>query len=425
MIAYTLTNNSITVVLNNKVYTVSNGQPQWEPVLEAIRNNDEKTLHDVLSVANTIVAFTEGNVTIKDNQVFYRNVPLDNYVVEKVLDFAKNKLPLQPILRFINNLMKNPSRSAVQELYKFLEHKNMPITPDGNFLAYKGVQSDYYSKTAGSIIVIKGKVVNGKIYNGIGEEIEVERNGVCDDRNQGCSSGLHAGSVTYATDFGRGGHVVIVEINPIDVVSVPDDCSCQKLRACRYKVVGEYEVPLDHNYNNSYSNEDWNDNDDDDGDDDGDTFEEACCGDDGDEDYDESTEQCQCPDCLQNQSEPTKASTLDDVNKLFEPLFAPKPKSNPELNYESQFDSLFNPNPNLPSNAAPNLEAEIKRLIESANADIKQKLDETAEYLRAFSAQINVPKTQPVPTAEQLKKTAKTALEQLRDALDNYKNTSK
>ena len=289
-------------------------------------------------------------------------------------------------------------------------------------MAYKGVQGDYYSKTAGSIIVIKGKVVNGKIYNGIGEEIEVERNGVCDDRNQACSSGLHAGSVTYATNFGRGGHVVIVEINPIDVVSVPDDCSCQKLRACRYKVVGEYEVPLDHNYNNSYSNEDWNDND---GDDDGDTFEEACCGDDGDEDYDESPEQCQCPDCLQNQSEPTKAYTLDDVNKLFEPMFDPKPKSNPELNYDSQFDSLFNPNPTLPSNAAPNLEAEIKRLIEIANADIKQKLDETAEYLRAFSAQINVPKTQPVPTAEQLKETAKTALEQLRDALDNYKNPSK
>ena len=106
MIAYTLTNNSITVVLDNKVHTVSNGQSHWEPVLDAIRNNDKAKLHAVLSVANTIVTFTEGNVTVKDNQVFYRNVPLDNYVVDKVLEFSKNKLPLQPILRFINNLMK-------------------------------------------------------------------------------------------------------------------------------------------------------------------------------------------------------------------------------------------------------------------------------------------------------------------------------
>lgn len=258
MIAYTLTNNSITVVLNNKVYTVNNGQPQWEQVLTAIRENDEKELFNVLTIANSITSFTEGNVTVKDNQVFYRGQPLDNYVVEKVLTFAKNKLPLQPILRFINNLMKNPSRRAVQELYKFLEHKSMPITPDGNFLAYKGVQSDYYSKTAGSIIVVQGKVLNGRIFNGIGEVIEVERNGVCDDKNVGCSSGLHAGSVKYATDFGAGGKVVLVEINPADVVSVPDDCNCQKLRTCKYKVVGEYEVPLNDDYHNVYSNEDWN-----------------------------------------------------------------------------------------------------------------------------------------------------------------------
>jgi hypothetical protein len=387
MIAYTLTNNSITVVLNNKVYTVSSGQPQWESVLDAIRNNDEKKLHDVLSVANTIVSFTEGNVTVKDNQVFYRNVPLDNYVVEKVLDFAKNKLPLQPILRFINNLMKNPSRRAVQELYKFLEHKNMPITPDGNFLAYKGVQSDYYSKTAGSIIVIKGTVKDGKIYNGIGEVIEVERNGVCDDKNLGCSSGLHAGSVAYATEFGRGGRVVIVEINPADVVSVPDDCNCQKLRACTYKVVGEYEVPLDHNYNNSYSNEDWNDDDD--------TFEEDC-GDDGDESFDEfdESDECGCTICQQ-----AKSDNDEELSELVGGIPTPAPEKETK----------------------PDLEAEIKRLIESANADIKSKLNETAERLRAFSEQISTPQTKPVPTAEQLQKTAKTALEQLRDALDKLK----
>ena len=389
MIAYTLTNNSITVVLNNKVYTVSNGQPQWEPVLEAIRNNDEVQLHAVLSVANTITSFTEGNVTVKDNQVFYRNVPLDNYVVEKVLEFAKNKLPLQPILRFINNLMKNPSRRAVQELYKFLENKNMPITPDGNFLAYKGIQSDYFSKTAGNIIVIKGKVVDGKIYNGIGHEIEVERNGVCDDKNLGCSSGLHAGSVQYATDFGRGGKVVIVEINPADVVSVPDDCSCQKLRACAYKVVGEYEVPLDHNYNNSYANEDWI-SDDDDGD-----GEFGTCGygdeEFGDEEFgdDGSQEQCPCPDCSQN----------------------------------SQFDSLFNTN--VPtyvtqSNSQPNLQDEIKRLIESTNEDIKKKLDETSNILRSYSEKINTSSTPPASTAQQLKITAKTAIDQLRDALEKF-----
>jgi hypothetical protein len=39
--------------------------------------------------------------------------------------------------------------------------------------------------------------------------------------------------------------LVVVEINPADVVSIPTDCECQKLRTCKYKVVSEYEVPLE------------------------------------------------------------------------------------------------------------------------------------------------------------------------------------
>jgi hypothetical protein len=41
------------------------------------------------------------------------------------------------------------------------------------------------------------------------------------------------------------GKLVLVEINPADVVSIPLDCECQKLRTCKYMVVQEYEVPLE------------------------------------------------------------------------------------------------------------------------------------------------------------------------------------
>jgi hypothetical protein len=39
--------------------------------------------------------------------------------------------------------------------------------------------------------------------------------------------------------------MVLVEIDPADVVSIPTDCEFQKLRTCRYKVVAECERPLD------------------------------------------------------------------------------------------------------------------------------------------------------------------------------------
>ena len=35
---------------------------------------------------------------------------------------------------------------------------------------------------------------------------------------------------------------MVVEIDPSDVVSVPHDCDCQKLRTSKYKVVGHYET---------------------------------------------------------------------------------------------------------------------------------------------------------------------------------------
>jgi hypothetical protein len=127
----------------------------------------------------------------------------------------------------------NPSKRAVDELYTFLEHRALPITDNGNFLAYKAVNSDYTDK------------YSGKFLNTIDSVLEMPRNKVDDDKNVGCSYGFHAGTIEYAKQFSGGiGRIVLVEINPSDVVSIPTDCEFQKLRTCKYKVVGEYEIDL-------------------------------------------------------------------------------------------------------------------------------------------------------------------------------------
>lgn len=264
MLSTSITNNSITIVVTNangnKVFTINKTHPNYDQVLDAIRNGEESKIESLCNIATAVENFYEGKVSVKNGQIYYGNLAVNGPIVDRVIEFAKNKLPVQPLLKFINKLYENPSARAVNELYSFLEHKNMPITPDGNFLAYKGVRSDYYSITAGNIQLVEGKVdSSGRIFNGVGEEIAVVRNQVCDDKNTGCSKGLHAGSVKYATEFGAGGKVVIVEINPADVVSIPTDCECQKLRTCAYKVVGEYQVPLDNNYCDEYCDDECSD----------------------------------------------------------------------------------------------------------------------------------------------------------------------
>ena len=144
--------------------------------------------------------------------------------------------------------MANPSRRATEELYRFLEHKSMPLTPEGNFLAYKGVTSDFKD------------CYTRKFDNSVGQTLSMIRNSVCDDANVGCSNGFHAGSYEYAKGYASsGGNLMIVEIDPSDVVSVPHDCDCQKLRTASYKVVGHMEnieaPPLDDGINYDYSDE--------------------------------------------------------------------------------------------------------------------------------------------------------------------------
>ena len=94
------------------------------------------------------------------------------------------------------------------------------------------------------------------------------RTAVCDDANHGCSAGFHAGSHEYAKSYASGGgHLLLVEIDPSDVVSVPHDCDCQKLRTAKYKVVAVHETidtPLREALVDNYGDyddysDDWND----------------------------------------------------------------------------------------------------------------------------------------------------------------------
>jgi hypothetical protein len=187
-------------------------------------------------------ALKVAGVEVNSSGVSWNGKPLHNAIAKRIMDFGLAGLDHKPLCNFLAKLMKNPSSRAVNELYTFLEHQNLPITDNGNFLAYKGIQNDWYSCTAGDAVLLQGKVKDGKIWNAIGEVIEVERNYVDDDKDRGCSKGLHAGTMEYATGFGP--RTVIVEIDPKDVVSIPSDCSCQKLRTCQYKVVDEFVAAL-------------------------------------------------------------------------------------------------------------------------------------------------------------------------------------
>jgi hypothetical protein len=127
-----------------------------------------------------------------------------------------------------------------------MENKNMPITYDGCFLAYKAVRNDYKD------------IYSGKFDNSVGNVCEVPRSSVDSNRDNGCGHGLHVGAIDYAKSYGGintdgfeggdndgGNHLMICKVNPRDVVSVPTDSKFQKLRTCRYEVVSKFDSVFD------------------------------------------------------------------------------------------------------------------------------------------------------------------------------------
>tara|TARA_R100000152_G_C6762239_1_gene186461 strand:- start:397 stop:1296 length:900 start_codon:yes stop_codon:yes gene_type:complete len=238
MIPYILTNNSLTAVIKGKSLTMEKDNPAFSEAVKLIHKaergqEDWGKLEGLFDTGRAVEDYSEGNVSVKDGEVFYKGEAVHGHVVGRILDLMGSEKPYKPVIRFLDKLMENPSRRSINELYAFLEHKAMPLTPDGNFLAYKGVRDDYTDWHS------------GKFRNKVGDEHEMIRNKVCDDANIGCSYGFHAGSLEYAKGYGNGGHLMVVEINPADVVSVPNDCDQQKLRTSKYKVVAHFERKLE------------------------------------------------------------------------------------------------------------------------------------------------------------------------------------
>ena len=241
--AYIMRDNSITVFVDGKPHTVDSSHPNFSSLRQAILDAQYDLIPELITIENKIKNMTHGAIDIYDGKLFHSGVEVHGVVVDKLFAMLKEGAKdAEPLLNFIDRLMQNPSANSVNELYTFLSYKSLPITADGKFLAYKGVNNDFYSKQGNKdTVVVRGTVAaNGSIYNGVGEMIEVARRSVDDNKENHCSFGLHVGSYDYANNWaGSDGRLLVVEVDPADAVSVPTDCAYQKLRVSKYRVLSD------------------------------------------------------------------------------------------------------------------------------------------------------------------------------------------
>jgi hypothetical protein len=225
--------NKWTVIINGECYRFDHTHPEYTGLVECVMVGDVSSFEQMINVGTVIEDWSQGNFEMRDGYLY----------------FEDEQVAAQPTLERLYN---NVSQRSVQESYAWSSHKGLPITPEGKMIGYKGVgiYSGPDTKDKMGRELTEGDYVDiytgNSFRNNVGDECGMRRRQVCDDHTVGCSTGLHVGTYEYAEGWaGPGGVVVLVEFDPADIVSVPSDCECQKMRVSDYKVLEVVREPVE------------------------------------------------------------------------------------------------------------------------------------------------------------------------------------
>lgn len=226
--------------------TIPDTHANFDKLVDLFRQGDAddetvQSLANVLQDLGKRMSKISDRVSVTTYGVLFDGDPIRGELSDVILDLYKDndESRFKALVNFLEKARTNPSNRSVDDLYKWITNGDLAITPEGDFVAYKGVTLDGEGK---AVSVYTGKAIvdgiehNGHIPNPDGAIVEMARSSVNDNSSIGCAVGLHAGTYSYATGWSQGA-LLLVKINPRDVVSVPDDSSFQKLRVSRYTVL--------------------------------------------------------------------------------------------------------------------------------------------------------------------------------------------
>lgn len=239
-IPYTRTTTALSLVIDFRPHVIPSSHPNFDKIAELVTKADttEADIVNLIDIPKAINTFTGGNVTVVDGRLFYKGFEVKNSLATVILNFVKagQAEAAKPFELFMEKAFQNPDPRAVEGLYDWVVAGGLPITPEGDILAWKAVGADYFSIRSGP---------RGKLRHQIGDVVEEPRHETDANPDQTCSRGVHFCSVEYLNKGGYasgGSRIMAVSISPTDVVAFPRDYNLSKGRCCKLTVVGE--VPM-------------------------------------------------------------------------------------------------------------------------------------------------------------------------------------
>lgn len=201
-------------------------------VKDAIKSKkSDNQILELIDPAFKIKKHSSGLFDVQNGEVIIEGDKVPESLNKKILQFVDEKLPVEPLVAFFKKCQANPDPDVKAHLYDFLVHNELPIMSNGNFVGYRSVKR-----------LADGKLVDfhtGTFDNSVGKVVELDRSQVTVDKTIACASGLHCGSFEYTKSFGADDCRVIIEIevDPLNVMSIPEAYSLSKIRLCKFKVL--------------------------------------------------------------------------------------------------------------------------------------------------------------------------------------------
>lgn len=233
-----VTANYITVVAKqldgtSKVFMANNTHPLWEHLRESVAKADFDSFVMNVDLRHRLV-YSSTSFSIDETGAVFYNGELFNHELATILaTMYQSGANVSDFERFIENVLRNPDQTAVSGLHRFITTNRMPLTPSGKILAYKIVGPNYMDLYA------------GKHRNRPGDVPTEPREKCVSDPAVCCAFGLHFCSLGYLLKSGYGSgsnnRLMLIEIDPADVVSVPTTYDDLKGRCCKYTVVSELD----------------------------------------------------------------------------------------------------------------------------------------------------------------------------------------
>ena len=238
-VAYIVKESGVTLFKDGKQFSAPSDFWSFDRIISKIKTGDFDGIEALFNAKDAMVEVQKeivrdiieeaGDVRISNGEVFIGERKVYNSVTKRLIKMMQAGFDIKPLSNFLKRLLKNPSKTAIEELYPFMEKADVAIDNDGFIIAYKKVKDDYFD------------IYSGTVNYNIGNIVEMPRNEVDDNRSNLCSDGLHFCSFSYLGHFGSGtgNRVLVVKVDPADVVSIPADYNDAKARACRMEVISE------------------------------------------------------------------------------------------------------------------------------------------------------------------------------------------